>query len=283
MRTILALALVTALSSVFCTSATAALVADINLDRVREAPEADAVRERLEAVMPVHIQERIAALAQAFDCDPRRDLHRVVINYPDQGAATLRLVGLPAARIAEALAQKGNGIPVMGGLTGYPLPNRPQAVMVAINDSEMLIGRADALSNETSAPPSLAPMDNELALQLRFIPSDKPRAEIMTLVRSLTLTANGQGHIVIDVSAHNQADANELERRLGVVKNLATIGAEGLLPTLARAKQFLDGSVMTRDEDRFIMTIDMPEELRKAAIERLISRVEQRVGHGKKD
>ena len=102
-------------------------------------------------------------------------------------------------------------------------------------------------------------------------------------MRSLTLTANGQGHIVIDASAHNHADANELERRLGVVKNLTTIGAEGLLPALARAKQFLDASVMTRDEDRFIMTIDIPKELRKAAIERLISRVEQRVGHGKKD
>ncbi len=281
MRTILTLALLTALSTVFSTSATAALVADINLDRVREAPEADAVRERLAAVMPAHIQERIAALAQAFDCDPRRDLHRVVFNYPDQGAATLRLVGLPATRIAEALAKKGGGIPVLGGLTGYTLPNRPQAVMVAINDSEMLIGRADALSSETMAPPSLAPMNKELALHLRLIPSDKPRAEIMTLVRSLTLTANGQGHIVIDASAHNHADANELERRMEVIKNLANIGAEGLLPGLTRAKQFLDASVMTREEDRFIITIDMPEELRKAAIERMISRVEQRVGQGK--
>jgi hypothetical protein len=169
----------------------------------------------------------------------------------------------------------------LGGLTGYPLPNRPQAVMVAINDNEMLIGRADALSNETMAPPSLAPMNKELALHVRLIPSDKPRAEIMTLVRSLTLTANGQGRIVIDASAHNHADANEFEQRIEVVKNLVKIGAEGLLPELARAKQFLDASVMTREEDRFIITLDMPDELRTVAIERMMSRVEQRLGHGK--
>jgi hypothetical protein len=132
----------------------AAVTVDLNLDRLRQAPEAADVQARLEAILPREAQERLAKLSEHFDCDPRRDLHRVVVSIPDRGAPTVRLVGLPAERIAEALAMQGEYRDVLGGLTGFPLPNRPQALLVALGPTEMLIGRADLLEKETSAPPS---------------------------------------------------------------------------------------------------------------------------------
>ncbi|HEX3133291.1 MAG TPA: hypothetical protein VHX44_06865, partial [Planctomycetota bacterium] len=129
-------------------NAEAALVADVNLDRLRQAPEAGDVQARLDAMIPPQAQERLALLAEHFGCDPRRDLHRVVVSLPDDGTPTIRLIGLPAEAIANALSMQSDGQPVLGGLIGYPLPNRPNALLVALGPKEVLIGRADLLAKE---------------------------------------------------------------------------------------------------------------------------------------
>src|SRR4051812_44356994 len=88
----------------------AAISVDIDLARVRQAPDAQQVRQRLDALLPPAATAKLAALDALFGFDPRRDLTRVLIDVPDEGGGLVRLVGLPAKRIALALSLRGGGV-----------------------------------------------------------------------------------------------------------------------------------------------------------------------------
>lgn len=260
--------------------AEAALVADVNLDRLRQAPEAGDVQARLDALIPPQAQERLALLAERFDCDPRRDLHRVVVSVPDagQGAPTIRLIGLPAEAIASALAMQSAGQPVLGGLIGYPLPNRPQALLVALGPQEALIGRADLLAKETRRPASLPPMDPNLGFHVRIIPGANPRHDAMRLVQQLDVVSDGLGGLRVDAHAHNDADAAELAKRYTALKELSTSEAAGVLPELDRLRRMLIVTTLSRDGDQLTLAGNIPAELRREGIDRMLDRLEGRMG-----
>jgi hypothetical protein len=256
--------------------AQAAVTVDLNLDRLRQAPEAADVQARLEAILPREAQERLAALSEHFGCDPRRDLRRVVVSIPDQGAPTVRLVGLPAERIAEALAMQGEYRDVLGGMTGFPLPNRPQALLVALGPSEMLIGRADLLAKETTAPPSLPPVDPALGLRLRLTPAAVPRAEVMKLVSSIELTSNGMGALDLVAVANNPADGMELQKRYEALREVSTSAAAEFLPGLHRLGRLMAVTTLDRQGDQFHLHAEVPADLRRDGIDRLLDRLQQR-------
>jgi len=260
--------------------AQAALVADVNLDRLRQAPEAGDVQARLDAMIPPQAQERLAALAEHFDCDPRRDLHRVVVSLPDHGAGapTIRLIGLPAEAIAIALSTKVAGQPVLGGLTGYPLPNRPQALLVALGPDDALIGRADLLAKETSRPATLAPMDPRVGLRVRIVPGPHPRVDAMTLVRDLELVSDGLGQLNLSINAHDDTSAQELTKRYDAARELSTSAAAEVLPGLQRMGRLLAVTTLQREGDHLTLTGTIPADLRREGIDRLLDRLEDRVG-----
>lgn len=271
MRLLLPLVLVT-----LALHAEAAMTADFNLDRLRQAPEAADVQARLDAMLSPEARERLEALAEHFDCDPRRDLHRVVVSVPEKGAPTLRLIGLPAARIAAALAERGEGRSVLGGLTGYPLPNRPNAVLVALGPDDALIGRADLLAEDATRPATLPPMDPAVAMRVRLIPNAVPRAEIMTLVHDLELVSDGLGQLRLEANAHDETSATELVKRYGAIRELSGSTAALALPGLHRLGQLLEVTTLQRDGDHLTVTGTIPADLRRDGIDRLLARLEQR-------
>lgn len=258
----------------------AALVADINLDRLRQAPDAADVQARLDAMIPPQAQERLAILAEHFGCDPRRDLHRVVVSLPDpgQGAPTIRLIGLPAEAIANALAMRSEGQAVLGGLTGYPLPNRPQALLVALGPEEALIGRADLLAKESSRPASLPPIDPKTGFHVRLVPGPHPRHDAMRLVAQLDLTSDGLGALRCDVQAHTSTDAMELAKRYGALKELSTSTAAEVLPGLNRLGRVLAVTTLTTEGEHLTLAGTVPADLRHDGIDRMLDRLEGRLG-----
>ncbi len=256
--------------------AQAAVTVDLNLDRLRQAPEAGDVQARLEAILPREAQERLAAMAEHFGCDPRRDLHRVVVSIPDGGAPTVRLIGLPAERIAEALALRGEYRDVLGGLTGFPLPNRPQAVLVALGPDEMLIGRADLLAKETTRPPSLPPVNAAIAMRLRLTPAPVPRAEVMKLVSSIELTSDGLGALDVVAVANNAADGTELQKRYEALREVSTSTAAEFLPGLHRLGRLLAVTTLERQGEQFNLHATVPADLRREGIDRMLDRLQQR-------
>ena len=263
--------------SAFALPAHAAVYADLNLDRLRTAPEAPAIQQRLDAILPAEARAKLATLSTLFGFDPRRDLHRVVVEIPDHGAPTIRLVGVPATRIAATLAMQGNGVSVLGGLTGYPLPQRPQAVFVAISETEALIGRGDLLALQKTAPAALPAVDAQLALSAHVTPAVHPHLPFMELVSTLDLRADGLGHVAVTVTAKDGGSASELERRLGVVRSMVQVGADGRLPEMERAKAVLAATTATRTDARLDLAIVIPAEVRAQSIERFLNRVEDHV------
>jgi hypothetical protein len=260
--------------------ADAALVADVNLDRLRQAPEAADVQARLDAMIPPQAQERLAALAENFGCDPRRDLHRVVVSLPDEGhgAPTVRLIGLPAEAIAIAMSMKAQGQPVLGGLVGYPLPDRPNALLVALGPEEALIGRADLLAKESGRPASLPPIDPQVGFHVRVVPGAHPRHDAMKLVAQLDLTSDGMGALRCEVQAHNDADAAELAKRYHAIKELSTSTAAEVLPGLNRLGKLLAVTTLTSDGDHLTLAGTVPAEVRREGIDRMLDRLEGRMG-----
>lgn len=258
--------------------AQAALVADLNLDRLRQAPEAGEVQARLDAMIPPQARERLALLAERFGCDPRRDLHRVVISLPDDGAPTIRLIGLPAEAIADALAMRGDGRLVLGGLTGHPLPNRPNALLVALGPDDALIGRADLLAGETGRPATLPPMDPQVGLRVHVTPGPHPRHDAMTLVKDLDLVSDGMGVVSLSVNAHNEADAQELSRRYDALRDLSGSTAGQVLPELQRLGRLLAVATLQRDGDHLTVAGTIPADLRREGIDRMLDRLEGRMG-----
>lgn len=257
----------------------AALVADVNLDRLRQAPEAADVQARLDAMIPPQAQERLAILAEHFGCDPRRDLHRVVVSLPDpgQGAPTIRLVGLPAEAIAIALSMQSEGQTVLGGLTGYPLPNRPNALLVALGPEEALIGRADLLAKETTRPASLPPIAPTTGFHVRIVPGPQPRHDALRLVAQLDLSSDGMGALRCDVQAHNDGDAVELAKRYGALKELSTSSAAEVLPGLNRLGRMLAVTTLTTEGEHLTLAGTVPAEVRREGLDRLLDRLEGRM------
>lgn len=249
---------------------------DIDCDRLRSLPDAPAIRERLESLMPEDGRKRLDVLHQLFQFDPRRDLHRVVVSIPAPGQApTIRLVGLPAQRIAAALALHGGGVTVCGGCTGYPLPKRPQALFVALSATEALIGRGDLLKKSTAAPAALPPVAAQ-AITAHVVPGDHPRARWMEQVATLDLATDGAGHLTIKAQADDEAAAAELERRLGVVRDMVDVGARGRLPAMQDLQQVLTASAVARTGKELAITATVPAELRARLIDHLLDRLEAR-------
>ncbi len=258
--------------------AEAALTADVNLDRLRQAPEAADVQARLDALIPPQAQERLALLAERFGCDPRRDLHRIVVSVPDNGAPTIRLIGLPAEAIAAALAMKVEGQPVLGGLTGYPLPNRPNALLVALGPDDALIGRADLLAKESSRPATLPPSNPQVGVRLRVVPGPHPRVDAMTLVSDLELVSDGMGSLSINANAHDEPSALELVKRYDALREVSASSAAQVLPGLQRMGKLLAVTTLQRDGEHLALNGTIPAELRHDGIDRMLNRLEDRMG-----
>lgn len=247
---------------------------DLDLDRLRSLPDAAAIQERLERLMPESGRQRLAILAKLFQFDPRRDLHRVVVNVPAPGQApTIRLVGLPARRIAEMLALQSDGVTVCGTLTGHPLPQRPQALFVALSDTEALIGRGDLLK-KTTTPPEALPAPAPQAITAHLVPGRHPRAPWLEQVASLDGSSDGDGHLAITAVGQDEAATMELERRLGVVREMVGVGAKGRLPMIQDAQQVLDGATITRTGTTLAITATVPAAIRTRLIDQLLQRLE---------
>jgi hypothetical protein len=267
----------TALLVLLTASLHAALTVDLDLARLRAAPGADAVRERLDAMLPAAAQARLQALQALLSFDPRRDLTRVVIDLPDQGPPTIRLVGLPAERIAQALSLRGAAQSLPGGRTGYALPRRPHALFVAVGSHEAVIGRDTALAAGAFGD---APAASGAAISVHLVPGPHPRFEALALARSVDLSADGAGAIAIAVAGRDEAATIELERRLGVIRRMVEVGAEGKLPRAVEAQQLLAATTATRSGARLDVAIAVPQELRERAIERMLDRVQGRIARG---
>jgi hypothetical protein len=267
------------LLALISTFAQAAVTVDVNLDRLRAQPEAPEIQKRIEAMLPPEAAARLKALSDLFGFDPRIDLKRVVVNVPEGGAPTIRLVGLPAQRIAGALSLQGRAVALANGLTGYPLPYRDQAAFVALSSNEALIGHARRLENEKAAPEPLPALDAKEAVVVHFTPGTHPRAPIMELVNAIDLRADGAGHIAIAVTAKDEAGAIELDRRLGVFREMIAVGDKGRLPEVHDLQALLAATTQTRTGSRLDLVVNVPPELRQRAIDKLLTHLQERIGH----
>jgi hypothetical protein len=264
-----------ALLALVTVSLHAAVTVDVDLARLRQAPGADQVRQRIDAMLPASAKLRMQAMQALFGFDPRRDLKRVVIDVPDQGAPTIRLVGLPAAKIAQALSLRGEGTTLPGGRTGYALPNRPNALFVAVGDDEAVIGRGALLKE---APIAAAPAPSGSAISAHLVPGAHPRVEALAMAQSVDLSADGAGHIALAVVAKSDADAVELERRLGVIRDMVKVGADGKLPRMIEAQQLLDAATAKRAGSHLDVAIAVPDTLRQQMVDRALDRLQDRIG-----
>ncbi len=253
----------------------AALSVDIDLVKLRQAPEAAQIRQQLDALLPAAASARLKALDSLFGFDPRRDLTRVVIELPDAGGPTVRLVGLPAQRIASALALRGAGTALPDRRIGYALPRHPLVLFVAISDTEALIGRGDRLEQASIHPLPTAPVT---AISAHLVPGAHPRAECMALMSACDLTSDGAGHIAVSVTAHDPAAAVELERRFGVMRDMVEVGAKGKLPRAMDAERLLGATTLTRAGTRLDVIASVPADLRHEAIARMVQRIGDRLG-----
>jgi hypothetical protein len=161
-------------------------------------------------------------------------------------------------------------------MTGFPLPNRPQAVLVALGPHDMLIGRADLLAKETSAPPTLPPVNPALGMRLRLTPAPVPRAEVMKLVSSIELTSDGMGTLEVVAVANNAADGAELQKRYDALRDVSTSTAAEFLPGLHRLGRLMAVTTLERQGELFTLHTEVPADLRRDGIDRLLDRLHQR-------
>ncbi len=255
----------------------AATSIDIDLAKLRQAPDAAHVRQTLDALMPATVAARLQALDSLFNFDPRRDLTRVVIDLPDVGGPTIHLIGLPAKRIASALSLRGNAVALPGGQLGYILPRHPQALFVALGDGEALIGRSDRLTSAPLALFAAAAPSAGATISAHLIPSPHPRADFMTLVGSCDVASDGAGHVTIAITTKDQASAIELERRFGVMRSMVEVGTKGELPLAMLAEQLLDATRLTRSGAHLDLVAEVPADARTRVIDRLVACIGERV------
>jgi len=258
----------------------AAVSIDIDLARLRALPGADAIAERLVAALPASARERLADLDQSFGFAPGRDLQRIVVTVPDIGAPSVRLVGLPAERIAAALALAGPGTAYPNGLVGHPLPQRPQASFVVVTADQALIGRGATLAGETAPPAALPLAVAGQAVVLRLVPGAAPHLPAMKLVERCELRLDGAGAVRATVQAHDAAGADELERRFAGLQRMVAAGAEGGLERMAELAPVLAGATVARTGTTLEIAATIPAEVRARAIERLVERLTRRLGAG---
>ncbi|MBA2480637.1 MAG: hypothetical protein H0V44_08245 [Planctomycetes bacterium] len=263
----------TLMLAAIATVAPAAATIDLDLVRLRALPEAPQVRARLDGVLSAEAKARLQAMDALFGFDPRRDLVRVVVHIPDAGAGSpsVRLFGLPARRIASALSFSGSGVALPGGLTGYTLPKRPQALFVAIADDQALIAARSAWT-EAMSPPA-APAASGSAISIHGVPGPHPRIELMTLVSTWNLQSDASGHTTIAIAAADDAAAVELERRLGVIGDMIEVGAQGRLARPLDAKAVLAASTVTRSGATLGLDVHVPADIRSRGIDRLIEHI----------
>ena len=258
----------------------AAVSIDIDLDRLRAMPGAATITATLAAALPDSARARLAALDSRFGFVPGRDLRRVVITVPERGAPSVRLVGLPAERIASALAADGGATTYASGLVGHALPRRPQASFVALAADQALIARGDRLASDAAAPAALrAPVAGQ-AVVVRVVPGAHPRLPAMRLVQHGEMRLDGAGVIRATVVAHDDVGAVELERRFGVLTRMLAVGAEGGLEPAIDLAPVLAGARLTRSGTTLELALTVPEALRAKAAERLLARLTSRLGAG---
>ena len=258
----------------------AAVSIDIDLDRLRAMPGAATIAATLAAALPDSARARLAALDSRFGFVPGRDLRRVVITVPERGAPSVRLVGLPAERIAAALPADGGATTYASGLVGHALPRRPQASFVALAADQALIACGDRLASDAAAPAALlAPVAGQ-AVVVRVVPGAHPRLPAMRLVQHGEMRLDGAGVIRATVVAHDDVGAVELERRFGVLTRMLAVGAEGGLEPAIDLAPVLAGARLTRSGTTLELALTVPEALRAKAVERLLARLTSRLGAG---
>jgi len=266
------------LLAVLATRAQAAVTIDVDCDRLRQAPDVMALVTRLRADLPATATAKIAVMQKLLSWDPVTDLHRVTVDIPEGGAPTIRAAGVPAEKIADFLSLRGGEVALPGGLEGHPLPNRPAAVFVAIDPTDCLIGRGELLAKQTALPPALpAPT---AAISIHFIPRADSDPTLLSLVQMIDATADGAGNLAATITAHNDADAVEFARRVGVIRDMVAVGAKGGLPRVALAQKVLDHTTLTRDGAVLHLAIAIPPDLHQELLNRLAERIERHLGGG---
>lgn len=257
-------------------AARAAVSIDLDLARLRAVPDADAIRARIGQCLPDAMQAKLAALQALTGSDPRQDLQRILVEVPDAGPPTVRLIGLPATRIAAALALRGDQMAVCGGLTGYRLPQHPQMVFVALGERDALVGPAGTLA--ASAKPGALPPAGAQPVAIVVRPGANPRVPAMALVTELRITADGQGRITATATAKDEAAAGELERRYGALQAMVAAGANGGLPRMQQAGRILAGSTLKRHGTALEAAVQVPADIRQEAIDRILGRIRAHAG-----
>lgn len=238
--------------------AESAVQVDLDLARLRAAPGAESVAERLRAAMPEAARERLALLDGKLGFVPGRDLSRVVIDIGDDGTPTLLLVGLPATGIAGLLASAGADAVTVAGRAGHVLPKHPKAAFIVLAADRAAVVRADA-----TALPSL-PAAQPNAVTLQATPRPEPVLPFMRQVSAVNLASDGAGHLSGTFTCHDEPAAIEAERRIGLLK--AMPGDRPLLNLVRKA-------VITRDGNVLTIGAEIDQATRNAAIDRLLGRL----------
>lgn len=257
-------------------SAQAALTVDCDLVALRADPANRELRQRLADAMPAEADGRLAKLEAATGWDPRRDLTRAVLSVPDDAPPSLRLVGIPAQRIAGLLAWKSAGVATADGQTAYPLP-KGRGALIALAADEALIVPADRVA-KVALPGPLPALTAGKPIRGLFSPPAKPRMDFMTLVQTVAFATDGAGHIGLSLAADDAAAATELERRLGVLKQMVQVGIDGGLTEFAKADRILDGLTVTRDGARLEATLTIAPADRGEMLLDLLGRIKARLG-----
>jgi hypothetical protein len=255
-----------------------AVALDIDLAQLRAVPGAEAVAARVAAALPAEVRARLAMLESRFGFLPDRDLDRVVLTVPDAGRPTLRLVGLPAERIALALAEAA-GAGAGGARSAQPMPSRPDVRFVAVAADQALLGRGAGLEAAAADLAALPPTPEGQAVAVRLVPGPAPRLAAMRLVRHGELRCDGAGSVHARVVTHDEAGAAELERRFEALRRMLAVGAGGGLDVAAAWAPVLAAARLTREGTTLDLALSVPEALRARAVDRLVDRL-VRLGAG---
>jgi hypothetical protein len=251
-------------------SLSAAVVIDGDLTALRALPGAPAVAERLRGAMPEQARERLRQLEAIAGFSVERDLRRAVVQVDDDGDRTLRLVGVPAERLAQLA---GDGRQVAAGIL-HELPQRPGVGLIVLAADEVLVGPIVALERLGVQVP-LAPRTGA-PLQAHLTPGASPRVPAMAFVREVDVDSDGQGRVTATIRAHDLAAADELERRIGVVRAMVRTGSAGGLPALVELQQVFDGATIQRTGEVIVINATIPEAVRQRLLDRLFERLGSR-------
>ena len=148
-------------------------------------------------------------------------------------------------------------------------------MFLALGERDAVIGRADGLT-----VPGALPAAQAQPIAVSVHPGAQPRIAAMALISELRLSADGQGHVSISITAKDEAAGAELERRFGVLKGMVATGAAGGLPAMQKARDLLAAASVERHGAGIEATLTVPEALRQEAIDRVIARIAAHAGKG---